>query len=109
MRVRDEIRMTISAYQTLYESSIAYGMRKALTAEQYKAQMQAKVKSLQIETKEFEKSISEMEEKIDLLQKREKKAREEADRKHTEDCDVLRKHNEALRGDLEALLSIPKK
>ena len=25
-RVRDEIRMTIAAYQTLYESSIAFGM-----------------------------------------------------------------------------------
>ena len=33
VRVRDEIRMTIQAYQTLYESSIAYGMRKALQAE----------------------------------------------------------------------------
>ena len=30
VRVRDEIKMTIQAYQTLYESSIAYGMRKAL-------------------------------------------------------------------------------
>jgi len=29
LRVRDEIRMTIAAYQTLYESSIAFGMRKA--------------------------------------------------------------------------------
>jgi dynein light intermediate chain len=33
VRVRDEIRMTVQAYQTLYESSIAYGMRKALMAE----------------------------------------------------------------------------
>lgn len=33
LRVRDEIRMTIQAYQTLYESSIAFGMRKALQAE----------------------------------------------------------------------------
>merc|ERR1712205_265711 len=28
LRVRDEIRMTIAAYQTLYESSVAFGMRK---------------------------------------------------------------------------------
>ena len=34
LRVRDEIRMTIAAYQTLYESSVAFGMRKALQAEQ---------------------------------------------------------------------------
>ena len=36
LRVRDEIRMTIAAYQTLYESSIAFGMRKALQSEQEK-------------------------------------------------------------------------
>ena len=34
LRVRDELRMTLHAYQTLYESSIAFGIRKALQAEQ---------------------------------------------------------------------------
>ncbi len=34
LRVRDELRMTLHAYQTLYESSIAFGVRKALQAEQ---------------------------------------------------------------------------
>ena len=43
LRVRDEIRMTLAAYQTLYESSIAFGMRKALQAEQGKADMEQKV------------------------------------------------------------------
>jgi len=43
LRVRDEIRMTIAAYQTLYESSVAFGMRKALQAEQGKADMENKV------------------------------------------------------------------
>jgi dynein light intermediate chain, axonemal len=44
LRVRDEIRMTIAAYQTLYESSVAFGMRKALQAEQGKADMELKVR-----------------------------------------------------------------
>lgn len=44
LRVRDEIRMTIAAYQTLYESSVAFGMRKALQAEQGKADMEQKVR-----------------------------------------------------------------
>ncbi|CAN0004589.1 unnamed protein product, partial [Choristocarpus tenellus] len=44
LRVRDEIHMTIAAYQTLYESSIAFGMRKALIAEQRKAEMETKVR-----------------------------------------------------------------
>lgn len=43
LRVRDEIHMTIAAYQTMYESSIAFGIRKALIAEQRKAEMEAKV------------------------------------------------------------------
>ena len=43
LRIRDEIRMTVAAYQTLYESSVAFGMRKALQAEQGKADMEAKV------------------------------------------------------------------
>jgi len=43
LRVRDEIRMTIAAYQTLYESSVAFGMRKALQAEQGKTDMKNQV------------------------------------------------------------------
>lgn len=42
LRVRDEIRMTIACYQTLYDSSIAFGMRKALQSEQNKIDMQVR-------------------------------------------------------------------
>jgi dynein light intermediate chain len=34
MRVRDEHKMTLAAYQTLYQSSISFGMRKLLEAEE---------------------------------------------------------------------------
>ena len=44
LRVRDEIRMTVAAYQALYESSIAFGMRKALMAEQKKSELHTKVR-----------------------------------------------------------------
>jgi dynein light intermediate chain len=44
LRVRDEIRMSLAAYQTLYESSMAFGMRKALLAEQGKLDMELKVR-----------------------------------------------------------------
>merc|ERR1711935_548826 len=55
LRVRDEIRMTIAAYQTLYESSIAFGMRKALQAEQGKTDMQKKIQELEEEKKDLER------------------------------------------------------
>merc|ERR1712153_168798 len=52
LRVRDELRMTVAAYQTLYESSIAFGMRKALMAEQRKADLEARIKQLEAEKKD---------------------------------------------------------
>ena len=54
MRVRDEIKMTIQAYQTLYESSVAYGMRKALQAEQRNAEMLLKIAELEENCAEIE-------------------------------------------------------
>lgn len=54
VRVRDEIKMTIQAYQTLYESSIAYGMRKALMAEQGKNEMQQNISDLEAACKEHD-------------------------------------------------------
>jgi dynein light intermediate chain len=43
LRVRDEMRMTVAAYQTLYESAVAFGMRKALQTEQGKSEMEARI------------------------------------------------------------------
>lgn len=47
LRVRDEIQMTIAAYQTLYESSVAFGMRKALQSEQGKDEMVKRVRTFE--------------------------------------------------------------
>merc|ERR1719387_2000511 len=63
LRVRDEIRMTIAAYQTLYESSIAFGMRKALQAEQGKADMEKKIEELEEEKKDLERQVNELKSK----------------------------------------------
>ena len=50
--------MTIAAYQTLYESSVAFGMRKALQAEQGKADMETKIKELEEEKKDLERQVN---------------------------------------------------
>lgn len=71
LRVRDEIRMTIAAYQTLYESSIAFGMRKALQAEQGKADMEARIKQLEAEKKDLEHQVQELKAKAEAIEKRE--------------------------------------
>lgn len=65
VRVRDEIKMTIQAYQTLYESSIAYGMRKALMAEQSKNEMNSSIKQLEDACDELQTEIKQAEQKIE--------------------------------------------
>ena len=50
--------MTIAAYQTLYESSIAFGMRKALMAEQGKVDLQQRIEQLEAENRSLEHQVS---------------------------------------------------
>ena len=76
VRVRDEIKMTIQAYQTLYESSIAYGMRKALMAEQRKNEMQATIKTLEDSCEELQIKNKELEKEIEDINKRDEEERE---------------------------------
>jgi dynein light intermediate chain, axonemal len=108
LRVRDEIRMTIAAYQTLYESSIAFGMRKALMAEQRKAELESQIKSLEVETKDQERQVQELRKKCDAIEKREADRRAADEAKHKEEVEFLKATNEKLKSSLEQLLSTPK-
>ena len=67
MRVRDEIKMTIQAYQTLYESSIAYGMRKALMAEQGKNETQTAINDLEAACRERDEAIERQQQNIEKI------------------------------------------
>lgn len=53
MRVRDELKMTISAYQTLYKSAVAFGMRKQIQAEKGKDELEDRIKVLETRKKEL--------------------------------------------------------
>lgn len=107
LRVRDEIRMTIAAYQTLYESSIAFGMRKALMAEHRKSELESKIKQLQVENEELEQQVHDLNQKCESIQKRETERREQTAQKHEEEVIYLKKANEQLKMSLENLLSVP--
>merc|ERR1711988_347768 len=109
LRVRDEIRMTIAAYQTLYESSIAFGMRKALQAEQGKADMEAKVKQLEAEKEDLEHQVQELTSRCEMIQKREAEQRAMNERKHADEVEKLKAVNEQLKSNLESMLSAPQR
>ena len=109
LRVRDEIRMTIAAYQTLYESSIAFGMRKALMAEQKKAEIEAKIKTLEGDKSELTRQVQELKAKCEAIEKRESERRALDEKNHQEEVALLKEANDRLKASLENLLSTPKK
>lgn len=109
LRVRDEARMTISAYETLYESSIAYGIRKALMAEQRKSELTSKIQSLQDNKGDLQNQIDNLKSSMDAAQERAASKRDAEERAHTEEVERITKTNEQLKASLESMLSAPKK
>lgn len=85
--------MTIQAYQTLYESSIAYGMRKALQAEQSKAEMLLKIQHLQEENTDLEDEVDELRRRIDDMLKEEQSDKQRAKDEHEREVSYITNEN----------------
>lgn len=109
LRVRDEMRMTIAAYQTLYESSVAFGMRKALQTEQGKSDMEARINGLETDVQDLERKVNEWKMKCEAIEKREAERREAEAKKHKEEVSYLESHSKQLKQQLEAFLAPGKK
>ena len=104
MRVRDEIKMTIAAYQTLYESSIAYGMRKALMAEQGKNEMNANISDLEKCCADYAADIERFEREIEEIKRKFEEDSEKERKQHEEQVQYLIDTNKTNRIQLEEYL-----
>ena len=109
LRVRDEIRMTTASYQTLYESSISFGMRKSLSSSIARTVMSKKISSLELETKDLTNQVSELTSRIQNIQVKEGERVTDEKSRHGEEVDKLKGTNEMLKASLEGLLAAPKK
>ncbi|CDS37890.1 dynein light chain [Echinococcus multilocularis] len=108
LRVRDEIRMTIAAYQTLYESSVAFGMRKALQAEQGRAELDKKILELEAYKRDLERQVTELKAKCEQIEKRAAEQRQVEEKKHQDEIQFLKRNNQQLKTQLEGIIN-PKK
>ncbi|KAM9352780.1 axonemal dynein light intermediate polypeptide 1 [Symphorus nematophorus] len=108
LRVRDEIQMTIAAYQTLYESSVAFGMRKALQAEQGKVDMEKRIFDQENEVQDLKKQLNEQKAKCDAIEKRENEKRQVEEKKYSNEIQNLKRTNQQLKTQLEGIIA-PKK
>ncbi|XP_003395110.3 axonemal dynein light intermediate polypeptide 1 [Bombus terrestris] len=105
LRIRDELKMTLAAYQTLYQSSIAFGMRKALQAEQGKEDLIAAADELQLQKAELEKTVIELKQKSEQAERRAAELREAEEKKHMEEIQFLKKTNQQLKAQLEGIIA----
>merc|ERR1711935_161452 len=105
VRVRDEIKMTIQAYQTLYESSIAYGMRKALMAEQKKNEMQTNITQLRQACEELESEVTRLQDEIVNIVGKDEEDNKREQKAHEDQVDYLKALNQDYKSELEQLLS----
>ncbi|XP_041650310.1 axonemal dynein light intermediate polypeptide 1 [Cheilinus undulatus] len=105
LRVRDEIQMTIDAYQTLYTSSVAFGMRKALQSEKGKADMEKKIADLVDEKLELKKQVNELKAQCDAVEKRENERRQIEEKKHAEEIQLFKRTNQQLKTQLERVIA----
>lgn len=100
--------MRHEAYETLYCSSVAFGMRKALQAQEGKEQLQERIRMLEEEKSLLEASISDMKVKSDQNERRSAELRESEEKKHAEEIAFLKKTNAQLKAQLEGIIASKK-
>ena len=96
LRVRDEIKMTIAAYQTLYQSSVTFAMRKQLQAEHGKADLERKIEELEGKKTKLENKVIELKSKIEAIEKRNRERQEVEQKRRTEELEFLRYQEQHL-------------
>merc|ERR1712118_85878 len=108
LRVRDELRMTVAAYQGLYESSVAYGMRKALRSEQLKAELNKRTKEVEMQKLDLTRRVEELKKFCEDTENGFKENQAALEKKNAEELQSLKKMNAGLKNELEEYLTVKK-
>lgn len=103
--VRDQINMTINSYKKLYESSIAFGIRKSIQADQYKTDMSVNIKQLDEECNDLQKEVNDLRDKLASIRKNQETKRKAAEKHHQDNIDRMKVENGKLKEELESKLS----
>ena len=97
--------MTVNSYQSLYESSIAYGIRTLLLAEEEKKLLNDEIGKIESECEELEKQIQEIDYKLKEHKENDDKNREALKLKHTEEIEVNRQKGKLIKEKLRDKLT----
>ena len=109
LRARDEKLATVRAYQQLYESSVAFGMRKALLHDRARLEAAAADAALAADLAALQSEIASLTDELADLKRKDADQTKDDEAKHAAEVEGLARHNAHLKEQLEALLSVPKK
>ena len=109
LKARDELRMYVKEYRSLYESSIAFGMRKALQAEFDRQSHAANLVKMEDEIKELQAKRDALKNRIEVTKQKDQEREQAEEAKHAEEAGAIKEANASLKAQLEGILSIPKK
>ena len=108
LRIRDELRMTIQAYQSLYESSISLSMRKTLRADQDRSKAEETIKKLEQECTDIQNKIDSVEEEMEEAKEQDQEEIAAEVKQHEAELKYRNRQNDFLRSELENLLNFKK-
>lgn len=96
MRTRDELRMTIDAYKTLFASSVTFGIKKQLRAEEGIPELEQQVGAMVAENKQLELEAQELRSQLEIIEKREAERRSADEKRRKEEMDFLKYQGQHL-------------
>ncbi|XP_026190232.1 33 kDa inner dynein arm light chain, axonemal [Cyclospora cayetanensis] len=104
-RVRGELRSLIKSHRRLYESSAAFGVRKALLAEVEREAEEAKCTELENENERLQNEIEEAKRELAEVEAEHKRKIEVEKNEHESNIAALRRKAQKVKREIERLLS----
>ena len=101
MLIKQESMMTMKAYQELYQSSIAYGIRNGLIAEEEKKKLREKIDETDEKNEKIAEDIEKLEKEIEQLIKADEEERNEIKEKHRQEVNVKEDQIKMLKGEIK--------
>ena len=101
MLVKQESAMTMKAYQDLYQSSVAYGIRNGLIAEEEKKKLKEKIEKTDEKNEKLQEDIDKLEKEIELLIKNDEEERKILQENHLREIADREETIKLLKGEIK--------
>ena len=107
-QVRDEFRMTLHCYMTLYETSTINGFKNSVAQEEARDRLRAETEALEAAIARLAVAKVELGVRHKVLERREKEDAAVLATKYVEEANILKRNNFQLKTQIEAILSVKK-